>query len=156
MKKILQKAETRKFLFFIALILFLDQVSKYAIYNYFSLHEEIIKVFPFLNLVLVWNYGISFGILNDIEQGQIILSTLAVFIIILLIFWYQKTKNSQLVLPLSLIISGAVGNIIDRTNYGAVLDFIDLHVFGWCYPTFNIADSAIVIGTFMCLFIKKV
>ncbi|MDJ1305696.1 MAG: signal peptidase II [Candidatus Midichloria sp.] len=156
MKKILLKPETQRFLFFITLILFLDQITKCAIYSYFSSHEEIIKVFPFLNLVLVWNYGISFGMLNDIEQGQIILSTLAIFIIILLIFWYQKTKNSQLVLPIALIISGAVGNIIDRTNYGAVLDFIDFHAFGWHYPTFNIADSAIVVGAFMCLFIKKV
>jgi len=156
MKIFSRNEEIIKFGFFIALILIFDQFSKYVVYDYFSFHEEVIAILPFLNFIIVWNYGVSFGMLNDIDQGQVILSTLAIFVIITLIFLYKKSKNKKLILPLSLIIGGAVGNIIDRVNYGAVLDFIDFHAFGWHYPTFNVADIAVFVGASIFLFTKKI
>ena len=146
----------QRFLLLISLVLILDQYSKYLVYQYFIENDEIISVLPFLNLIIIWNYGISFGMLNNVAQGQVIFSTLALFIIIILIFWYKKTKNAQLVSPIALIIGGAIGNIIDRINYGAVLDFIDIYAFGWHYPAFNIADSFIVLGVIRCSFVMKI
>ena len=157
MKKYFTKYNNmHKFLLVISGILIFDQYTKYLIYDYFTSNDEIISVMPFLNFILVWNYGISFGMLNSITGGQVIFSTLALFIIIILIFWYRKTKNAQLIMPISLIIGGAIGNIIDRINYGAVLDFIDVHAFGWHYPAFNIADAFIVLGAIICFSIKKI
>lgn len=155
-KYILKFKSIQKFLLIISLVFILDQCSKYLIYDYFSSNNEIISVLPFLNFIVIWNYGISFGMFNNIAQGQVIFSTLALFIIIILIIWYKKTKNSQLIMPISLIIGGTAGNIIDRINYGAVLDFIDVHAFGLHYPAFNIADAFIVFGAIKCLFINKI
>ncbi len=156
MAKPLIKSKDKKFWIIVSVVFLIDQFSKQLVYNHFIDYKgNEISLFPFLNLVLVWNYGISFGMLDDIEQGQIVFVALSVFLVLILYYWYKKGKNIQLVLPISLIIGGAIGNIMDRLKYSAVLDFIDFDLWGWHYPTFNIADIAIVLGVIAMLMLKK-
>lgn len=138
-------------IFLILSIVALDQVTKLAI-----LGRDIVDVYPgveitsFLNLVLVQNKGISFGLFSRYEIGWLI-SILTIGIVVILFMWMRKLEKAILALPFSLIIGGAIGNLIDRLNYGFVVDFIDFHFFGWHWPAFNIADSAITIGVIFLL-----
>jgi signal peptidase II len=103
---------------------------------------------PFLNFVMVWNEGVSFGLFDRGQDGALVLSALALAIVTGLALWLWQTRDRVLHLALPLIIGGAIGNVIDRLRFGAVADFIDLHVAGYHWPAFNLADSLIVIGAF--------
>ena len=76
---------------------------------------------------------------------------MSIGIVIILFVWMRKLGGSALALYFSLIIGGAIGNLVDRLNYGFVVDFIDFHFFGWHWPAFNIADSAITLGVLLLL-----
>tara|TARA_B100001146_G_scaffold78666_1_gene69818 strand:+ start:4960 stop:5454 length:495 start_codon:yes stop_codon:yes gene_type:complete len=138
-------------IFLILSIVALDQVTKLAI-----LGRDVVDIYPemeitsFLNLVLVQNKGISFGLFSRYEVGWLI-SILTIGIVVVLFIWMRKLERAILALPFSLIIGGAIGNLIDRLNYGFVVDFIDFHFFGWHWPAFNIADSAITVGVIFLL-----
>ena len=138
-------------IFLILSIIALDQVTKLAI-----LGIDVVDIYPemeitsFLNLVLVQNKGISFGLFSRYEVGWLI-SILTIGIVVVLFIWMRKLERAILALPFSLIIGGAIGNLIDRLNYGFVVDFIDFHFFGWHWPAFNIADSAITVGVIFLL-----
>ena len=138
-------------IFLILSIIALDQVTKLAI-----LGRDVVDIYPemeitsFLNLVLVQNKGISFGLFSRYEIGWLI-SILTIGIVVVLFIWMRKLERAILALPFSLIIGGAIGNLIDRLNYGFVVDFIDFHFFGWHWPAFNIADSSITVGVIFLL-----
>ena len=138
-------------IFLILSVVALDQVTKLAI-----LGRDVVDIYPemeitsFLNLVLVQNKGISFGLFSRYEVGWLI-SILTIGIVVVLFIWMRKLERAILALPFSLIIGGAIGNLIDRLNYGFVVDFIDFHFFGWHWPAFNIADSAITVGVIFLL-----
>lgn len=139
-------------IFLILSIIALDQVTKLAILR----RTDVVDIYPemeitsFLNLVLVENKGISFGLFSRYEIGWLI-SILTIGIVVVLFIWMRKLERAILALPFSLIIGGAIGNLIDRLNYGFVVDFIDFHFFGWHWPAFNIADSAITVGVIFLL-----
>lgn len=106
-----------------------------------------IEVLPFFNLVLVWNRGISFGIFG--AGGAVppaVLIAVSLGIAAFFAFWLRRTEDRPLACALAAVIGGALGNIIDRIQFGAVVDFLDFHAFGWHWPAFNVADSAIVLG----------
>ncbi|MGZ9097582.1 MAG: signal peptidase II [Micavibrio sp.] len=106
-----------------------------------------IEILPFFNLVMVWNKGVSFGLFNsDSDFGPMLLILLAAVIVVVFGAWLARTKKPVIALSLSLIIGGALGNVIDRIRFQAVADFLDFHAFGFHWPAFNIADSAITIG----------
>lgn len=107
-----------------------------------------IDVFPFFNAVMVWNEGISFGIFNGGTAGSGNITLMAVLgtIIVGFAVWMVRTPILPLRLLLAVIIGGACGNLWDRMRFGAVADFYDFHAFGYHYPAFNVADSAIVMG----------
>lgn len=106
-----------------------------------------VEILPFFNLVMVWNKGISFGIFNGhSEYGAILLTLMAGVIAVAFSFWLARSKNPVTSLSLTLIIGGALGNMVDRIRFGAVADFLDFHLFGAHWPSFNIADSAITVG----------
>ena len=108
------------------------------------LHDQIL---PFFNFVVVWNQGVSFGMLrNNAEYGPYLLIALSLIIAIGFLGWMFKTDNSVHRIGIACVIGGAIGNVIDRFRFGAVFDFLDFHLFGYHWPAFNIADSAIVIG----------
>jgi len=112
-----------------------------------------IEVFPFFNLVMVWNEGVSFGLFSsDAGMGRIILIALSAIACIAFITWLFFTKSRVQSLAITMVIGGAIGNMLDRIRFGGVIDFLDFHIGGMHYPAFNIADSAIVIGVFFLLY----
>jgi signal peptidase II len=107
---------------------------------------------PFLNLVMVWNQGISFGLFNNNAPGAALAFTALSLIIAMLMFlWLTISTQKFLSVALSLIIGGALGNALDRVRFAAVEDFIDFHWEGYHWPAFNIADTCIVIGAFLLM-----
>lgn len=134
------------FISIIVTTLALDQVSKYYLIRLMEESDHILNLTSFFNLVMVWNPGVSFGMLQNIAYGQIILSVVAFIIISVLLRWFHKTPNRTYAWAFGLIIGGASGNVLDRLFYGAVADFFDLHVAGYHWPAFNIADVAVCLG----------
>lgn len=129
------------------LVLALDQVSKWWILTDVMNPPRIIEITPFFNIVLAWNRGVSFGMFaGDSAWGPWLLTGLAGVIVIALAVWLWRTPSRLSVAALGLIIGGAVGNVVDRLNHGAVVDFLDVHAAGWHWPAFNVADSAICVG----------
>ena len=106
-----------------------------------------VETLPFFNFVVVWNQGVSFGMLrNETNYGPYLLIALSCAIVIGFLIWMFRTDKSVHHFGIALVIGGAIGNVIDRFRFRAVFDFLDFHVFGYHWPAFNIADSAIVIG----------
>lgn len=111
-----------------------------------------IKVLPFFNLVMVWNKGISFGLFNESSAwGAIILIALSLAITGLFVLWLVKSSAHLQNIALALVIGGALGNVIDRFRFGAVIDFLDFHIAGLHWPAFNVSDSCIVIGVLLLI-----
>ncbi len=131
-------------------ILVLDQITKALVLKLISAP---VAVLPFFNLVLVWNRGISFGMFSGAsDYGPLILTVISIIIIGFLVVWLSRLEDKHLAIAVCAVIAGAIGNVIDRVRFGAVVDFLDFHAFGWHYPAFNIADSAIVLGIALILF----
>ena len=130
----------------------LDQASKLWLLFVFDIgHRGAVKLTPFLDLVLAWNVGISFGwFQNDSPLAQIILMLVKAVAVIVLAIWMARSRTPVATIALGLIIGGAIGNAIDRFAYGAVVDFALFHIqiggktFNWY--VFNLADVAIVAG----------
>jgi signal peptidase II len=139
-------------------VLALDQASKLWLLFVFDLaHRGAVKVTPFLDLVLAWNVGISFGwFQNDSQVAQIILMLIKAVAVIVLAIWMARSRTLIATVALGLIIGGAIGNAIDRFAYGAVVDFALFHLqigrktFNWY--VFNLADVAIVAGVAALLY----
>lgn len=127
-----------------------DQVTKYWILTNFSLYETRTVIPGFFNLVNIRNTGAAFGLFAGNESGWRtwffgIIALIAIFAIIFL-FKHYRQKGSLYVYALSCIAGGAIGNVIDRVRFGAVVDFLDFYVGRYHWPAFNVADSAIVVG----------
>lgn len=129
-------------------ILVADQVLKWWILEVVRLPEiGRIEVTPFFNLTMVWNRGVTFGLLaTDIGWQKLLLGAVALAVVALLLAWLARAENRLVALALGGVIGGAIGNVIDRARFGAVVDFLDFHAFGWHWYAFNIADAAIVCG----------
>ena len=130
-----------------AIVIAIDQLSKWLILTEVMNPPRVIEITGFLNLVLVSNKGVSFGLFSsDAVWVQPAFASLAVLVSIFLGCWMRKAENRFLALSLGLVIVGALGNAIDRLWHGAVVDFLDFHAAGYHWPAFNIADSAITVG----------
>jgi len=130
-----------------------DQITKWLILDLFSDSERpYFVITSFFNIVLAWNRGISFGMFGDggALAGNLLIG-ITLMIAVGLSVWLTSVQTRQSAVALGLIIGGAVGNVIDRFRFGAVTDFLDLHVLGYHWPAFNIADSAIVIGAIVLM-----
>ncbi len=134
-----------------AVILVLDQITKWWVVVRLMDPPRAIEVTPFFNLVMVWNRGITFGLFGDAQWGRWAFAVLALAIVAILISWLARTSYRPAAFALGLVIGGAIGNVIDRIRWGAVADFLDFHLAGWHWPAFNVADSAIVIGVGLLL-----
>jgi signal peptidase II len=141
----------------ITFVILLDQASKVLVWK--SALYLPIQVTPFLDITLAYNRGISFGVLNGshrmVHVGLIIVNALITGYLVHLL---RQTNHKLSRIALCLIIGGAIGNIIDRLWHGAVIDFLDFYLFNYHWYTFNIADSAIVIGAAILIwtqFIRK-
>ena len=130
----------------------LDQALKLWLLFVFDLpNRGVVPLTPFLDLVLIWNRGISYGMFQQRgPYGQWLLLALTAVAVVLLWTWMVRSHSRLMVLSLALIIGGAVGNAIDRAAYGAVADFVLLHLttgsFSFKWYVFNLADAAIVAG----------
>lgn len=130
-----------------AIIVLLDQLSKITLSRLIEYgHSE--AVTSFFNLVMVYNKGAAFSFLADQQGWQRYFFAGISIAASLLIIWMLRRNPAQKLFcwALSLILGGAIGNLIDRLAYGHVIDFLDVHIAGWHWPAFNIADSAITIG----------
>jgi signal peptidase II len=133
-------------------ILVLDQASKWWIVTSVMAPPREIAVTPFFNLVMVWNRGVTFGLFGDApDTARWFLAALSLIIVVVLGVWLTRAARIWVEGALGGVIGGALGNVIDRFHYGAVADFLDVHVAGWHWPAFNIADSAIVVGVGLLL-----
>jgi signal peptidase II len=143
-------------LFLIALVttLVLDQASKLWLFFVVDIAaRQPIEVTPFFNLILVWNFGVSYGMFQQsTELGRWALTLFKVAAAIGLTIWAWRSHEKWLVLGLGLIAGGAIGNAIDRVLYGAVLDFAHFFWRGFSWYVFNIADAAIVVGVGFLLY----
>ncbi len=130
------------------LVIALDQLSKWWIRALFELYEAI-PVFPGLQIIYVRNLGAAFSFLSSAGGWQrwffIVLSVLASIAIVIWISRLPKQRRLE-ALGLSLVLGGAIGNLVDRVLLGYVVDFIDVYYQSWHWPVFNVADSAITVG----------
>jgi len=131
----------------VSAIVFLDFITKKLIEAYIQPYEAI-NILPFLRIVHIKNPGAAFGILSRLSNSIFIFISILAIIFIVAYLW--KTTNKLEVFSLSLILGGAIGNLIDRVIVGKVTDFIDFFINKWHWPAFNVADSALTIG--ICLF----
>lgn len=136
---------------FAAIALALDQATK-AMLLWVMQPPRLIPVTPFFNLTLGFNEGASFGMLGGLMQGRPWAMILLTALITALIgVWAVRAKTGSERVGLSVIVGGALGNIIDRIRQGAVTDFLDFYWKDWHWPTFNMADVAIFIGAMLIL-----
>jgi signal peptidase II len=135
------------------IVILCDQLSKIAIARVFSYGEGRV-ITSFFNLVLVYNKGAAFSFLAAAGGWQRWAFTALGVVAALVICYLLKRHASQRLFctALSLILGGALGNVLDRLMYGHVIDFLDFHVGGWHWPAFNVADSAITIGAVLLVF----
>ncbi|MCE9507704.1 MAG: signal peptidase II [Alphaproteobacteria bacterium] len=112
---------------------------------------------PFLNFVMVWNQGISFGMLDtNSPHMPLVFISISAMASLLMLIWLALATQGMQAFSLMLIIGGALANVMDRVRFGAVADFIDLHAGAYHWPAFNLADSCIVLGAgimVICTFI---
>ena len=130
----------------------LDRASKeYVIKFFLSYREPSYYLFPFLNLTLVWNSGMAFGLFESESNTYHIISAVIASVIIILIIWLYKSTLLVEKIALSIVIGGALGNLFDRIKYNAVPDFIDMHYRDFHWFVFNISDIVITIGIILLL-----
>ena len=133
----------------VAVTIIVDQLTKFLVVKYMTLGQSISVIDNFLYITSHRNEGAAWGIL----QGKMIFFYVVTLVVIgLVILWIRKLdikKEKLLVIALSLILCGALGNFIDRVMYQHVVDFINTYIFGYDFPIFNIADSALCIGVFL-------
>ena len=142
--------ENRHFLIIILVTFFLDRYSKSQIIKNFN--DNVYVINDFINLDLVWNTGIGFGLLSS--NSELFYNLISVIILLVIIYLIIIGLNSDKLdkLIFSLIVGGAAGNFYDRATFKAVPDFIDLHYNNFHWFTFNIADIFITVGVliFLC------
>ena len=149
----------RTHMLYVALVIMIvDQLSKYYLVSVINMPvQSPIAVTPFFNLVMVWNYGVSFGMFSSLDAKWFLVG-MSIMICGLLWHMSRDAYNNMHMTAYGMVIGGALGNVIDRFYYGAVADFFDFHINHWHYPAFNVADMAIVcgvIGLLWCELRKK-
>lgn len=151
----MSKPESRRFLVFgllLALIVLVaDQASKnWVLYELGFINCPAclpVEVTSFFSLTMVWNEGISYGLFPaDSANEKYLLIGFSIVMALILTWWLVRADGRWLAAGLGLVVGGAIGNVIDRFLYGAVVDFFHFHGFGYSWYVFNVADAAIVIG----------
>jgi signal peptidase II len=140
------------YFFFILFIFILDRISKLWIISIFNSENNLeIKISSFINLNLIWNKGIAFGLFSYGEKFEYNLLTGLIIMIIVIVFWMIiKTKGFEKY-GFLMILGGALGNIFDRLYYSAVPDFIDIYYKNFHWFVFNVADIFITVGVLMLI-----
>ncbi|MDG1687602.1 MAG: signal peptidase II [Gammaproteobacteria bacterium] len=142
-----------KYLTISAAIIGLDQVTKWLMVSWLALYETV-AIMPYFNLTMAHNHGAAFSFLAQAGGWQRwFFTVLALVISTVLVVWLAKLKPEAKLeaISLSLVIGGAIGNVIDRIYYGYVIDFLDIYIGSSHWPAFNVADSAICIGAVLLI-----
>jgi signal peptidase II len=142
-----------KWLWLSLLVLILDQASKLVVAGSMQLYQSI-PLLPMFNLLHVHNNGAAFSFLSEAGGWQRwFFAAMALVISVVLTIWLSRLQKQEklLAIALSLVLGGAIGNLIDRLAYGYVIDFLDVYYRNWHWPAFNIADSAITVGVALLL-----
>jgi signal peptidase II len=140
------------FVIIILLMFAMDRFSKEYVIDFFlSYKEQSYYLYPFLNLTLIWNTGMAFGLFESESNTYHFISALIVVVIVFLIIWLFKSKIFIEKIALSVVIGGALGNLFDRIKFNAVPDFIDLHYRDFHWFVFNVSDIVITIGIILLL-----
>ncbi len=130
----------------------LDQSTKWWVAEVVMRSPRLIPVTPFFNLTFHRNTGVSFGLFaGNGEAGRWALVAVALAIVALLFVWMARAERAWVGAALGLVAGGALSNVADRLRHGGVTDFLDLHYAGWHWPSFNLADVAIVCGAGLLL-----
>ncbi len=138
----------------ILLTVLADQGSKYWIDAHLVTQQPIVFS-NYFSLVKVWNSGVSFSMFSHYgHRGSVVLSVAALIICAFLLHWMYKETDKIKIMSLGLIVGGAIGNVIDRVRYEAVLDFLDFHYQHYHWPAFNVADTCICIGAFILIYLE--
>ena len=139
-----------------AIIVVADQVSKAAALAHLVPGHPLVLSDDWLSLTLVMNPGLAFGLLGTLEPAWrwvvAALSIIALLVLARVALRVLPTGGLAEVIAIGLIFGGAVGNLIDRARFGAVVDFVDVHWHSWHWPAFNVADSAITVGVVIMIF----
>jgi len=136
-----------------AVVLAADQVSKWWILNGLDLPRiGQVRLLPVLDLTMVWNRGVTFGMLNGLGawSGPAI-ALVALVIVAVLFLWLRRTTSAVTAIAIGAVAGGAIGNVMDRLRHGAVVDFIHAHIGQWSWYVFNVGDAAIVCGVIALL-----
>ena len=151
----------KRFILFIFLFAAADQITKLFVIYYFEIDVDRLNstiLFPineYLNFYIIWNKGFAFGLFqNDINLVNNIYMILILIVIIILCIYAIQINRNAYYFSFSLIIGGAIGNLIDRFSYTAVLDFIDLHYNNFHWYVFNIADITITAGCILTIILE--
>ena len=145
----------RKILIFLLLVL-LDILSKYIVFNYIDLYQ-FIKITYFFDITHIHNFGVSFGLFAG-TIPSLVLIFIGLFVTAFVIYLYINSRDTLERLGLFIIICGAIGNIVDRSINGYVIDFLYLHINQYYWPAFNFADIYISLGIIMIIvnIVKKI
>ncbi len=129
-------------------VIILDQLTKLLIVRKLAMHDAIVVIANFFDIVHARNQGAAFGILRDssIRLPFLVAVSLMAVIVVLIVYRKLRTDQKLAAASLSLVLAGAVGNLIDRVRLGEVVDFLSVHWYQHAWPAFNVADSAICIG----------
>lgn len=136
----------------IIFLMALDQLSKWWVLSVFDLPSKgSVQILPFFSLTMVWNTGISMGLALGDALGRWGIVAMTIGISVWLTLWLKRSTRAFEATALVLILSGALGNLIDRFVHGAVVDFLHFYAFDYSFYVFNVADSAITLGVIMLL-----
>ncbi len=138
---------------FTIIFLAFDIFSKLIISKYISINENVPIIKNFLNITNVRNTGVAWSLFDNQTLLVLIISTIVIIGIIIYIKKNKPNTNIEKI-SYSMILGGALGNLIERLVYSYVTDFIDIHIFGYNYPIFNLADTFIVVGAILLIIIS--
>lgn len=137
-------------IFVVAVVILLaDQVSKGIIQAILKVGQTIRFIPNFFDITYIHNEGAAWGMMANRPIVIIVASLIALFILYRYMYSFRKTKKNEF--AFGLLLGGITGNLIDRVLFGYVRDFLDFHIFGYDFPVFNIADTAIVVGVFLLI-----
>ena len=133
------------------IVFIIDLISKILINNFFTVNSSLCIIKDLFYITYTRNFGAAFSIL---QNSRFLLIFISVFVLFILIYYIKSSLEIKKIelFAYSFIIGGLFGNLYDRIVYGYVIDFLDIYIFGYDYPVFNIADCAIVMGIIILIF----
>lgn len=131
-----------------------DRLSKWWLLDVYAIESRgVVEILPFLNFVMAWNRGISYGLFQaETALGKGLLAGFALIVVAVLVLWLARVQLRLMAIAIGLIIGGALGNVYDRLKFGAVADFFSLHANGYYWYIFNIADIWIAVGVILMIY----